>query len=666
MLFLRFKINLIMKKIKPFVFTLFLFVSNNFIGFAQNKTLFTLDKNPISVSEFEYIYKKNNINNKADYSRASLQEYLDLFINFKLKVKAAQESGADKDPALLEELQSYENQLFDSYLDKKVMDKLTEEAYKRSLQDISISHIYISIDPNNPKSIEEAKTNIDNVYGLLQKGGNFEELAKVYSMDRNSKDNGGLLGYFTTLQIAFKPIEDAAYSLKKGAYSAPILTEAGYHIVKVNDIRPANGRIKVALIKRLIPINDSLQELTKNKIDSIYAELKKGADFGEMAKKLSEDNYTNFNGGELDWFGIGQYNEIFENQAFALQKDQDISMPFKTKSAWYIIKRLEKSKIATYEEVKPILEAKIKKSSRYDLAKNAFADSLFANWQLKMDEGVLQNLKTKTLTGFEKNENNYVAVDQPKKVIYGANGYSIDENQLGHSIEENLSYSKGLAGESRFNAIYKRAFTDQMLNLYKSYLSNTNSDYGNLVKEYKEGILLFDQMEKNVWSKAMEDTTGLKNYFDNNRNKFNYNERALVSAFVFKDSKKAKAFSKLATKNKNWSDSLILEKLKSIGWVQNTDFTYDQLNIEKGNHPLSASILWVPGFTKAIAIPTKSEFGVFKTDAITPARQKEFDEVKGFVVAAYQEEIEKNWIKSLRNKYPVVVNQEVFEQLIKK
>ena len=141
---MRFKIKAIMTTIKPFIFTLFLVLINSLSIFGQEKTLFTIDKKPVSVSEFEYIYKKNNINNKADYSKASLQEYLDLFVNFKLKVKEAQESGADKDPVLMDELQSYENQLFESYLDKKIMDKLTEEAYKRSLQDVSISHIFIS------------------------------------------------------------------------------------------------------------------------------------------------------------------------------------------------------------------------------------------------------------------------------------------------------------------------------------------------------------------------------------------------------------------------------------------------------------------------------------------------------------------------------------------
>lgn len=661
---MRFKIKAIMTTIKPFIFTLFLVLINSLSIFGQEKTLFTIDKKPVSVSEFEYIYKKNNINNKADYSKASLQEYLDLFVNFKLKVKEAQESGADKDPVLMDELQSYENQLFESYLDKKIMDKLTEEAYKRSLQDVSISHIFISFDPNSPKSISEAKTNIDNVYSLLQGGSSFEELAKVYSMDKNSRDNGGLLGYFTALQIAYKPLEDIAYTIKKGTYSTPTMTEAGFHIVKVNDIRPANGRIKVAIIKRLISPFDSLQTKTKNQIDSIYAELKKGADFGDMARRLSEDNYTNFNGGELDWFGIGQYNETFENEAFALQKDLDMSLPFKTKTAWYIIKRLEKAKIATLDEVKPILETKIRKSSRYETAKNTFADSLFKNWNLKIDQLAFESLKSKTLNGFEKNENNYVMVDQPKSIIFGFNGYKIDENQLGHAIEDNLGYSKGLAGESRFNAIYTRAFTGQMLDLYRTYLINTNSDYGNLVKEYKEGILLFDQMEKNVWSKAMEDTTGLKNFFEKNRDKFKYNERAAVSAYSFKNAKKAKAFSKLALKNKNLSDSLALNILNSLGLKENTDFTVEQISVEKNNNALSSIILWVPGNTKSI--PTKDEFIVYKTNSISPARPKELEEVKGFVVAAYQEEIEKNWIKTLKLKYPVVINQGVLDELIKK
>lgn len=653
-----------MASFKPTLLTLAFIFAFIFSGIAQNKTIFTIDKEPVDVADFEYIYKKNNINNKADYSKASLQEYLDLFINFKLKVKEAEANDMDNNPAILDELQSYEDQLFESYLDKKIMDNLTAEAYKRSMEDVQIGHIFVSYDPNSPESIAESKNTLDKVYALLQKGESFEELAKVYSMDKNTRENGGVLGYFTSLQIAYKPLEDAAYNLKKGEFSTPIKTEAGYHIVKVLNNRPARGKIKIALIKRLISPYDSLQANNKFQIDSIYAELKKGADFGEMAKKLSEDNYTNFNGGELDWFGIGQYNETFENAAFDLLKDGDISMPFKTKTAWYIIKRLEKAKTPSFEDVKPIFETKIKKSNRYEVTKNTFADSLYTAWKMQIDQNVMDSFKSNVINGFETNTNLYAQSPEPKILMKGSNGYTINENQMGHSIEDNLQFSRNLYGESRFNDLYKRAFTAEMLTLYRTYLTNTNSDYGNLVKEYKEGILLFDQMEKNVWSKAIEDTTGLNNYFANNRSKFIYNERANTTIYTFSNEKKAKAFSKLAIKNKNWSDSVAIAKIQEMGLNETTDYTVESTTLEKGITPLSSTIVWAPGFSK----PTlnNGKFSVYQIHFILPTRQKEFNEVKGFVVAAYQEEVEKKWIQTLKEKYPVIVNQSVLDQLIKK
>ena len=631
----------------------------NFVVLSQEKTLFTIGGESVRVADFEYIYKKNNINNKADYSKASLQEYLDLYTNFKLKVKQAESEGMDKDPAILDELSSYENQLFDSWLDKKITDKLVQEAYDRSLYDVSVSHIFIGCDKNKPEDIQSAKKSIEAVYGLLKDGASFEETAKTYSFDKTSKEEGGYLGYYTALQINYKLFEDAAYNTPVGQFSKPFLTEMGWHIVKVNDKRAARGKIKVAIIKKLIPPFEDQQPIVAQQVDSIYNALRNGANFADLAKILSDDQFTNYNGGQLDWFGISQYAQVFEDAAFGLQKNGDICAPFKTKTAWYIIQRLDKTGIPTYEDAKPNLFSKVKKSDRYVNARYEMADSLYNAWHIKMDQTVYDSIKARTLVAFNNIPFAFPGAPTETTLFIGDNGINVSDNYFGRLIEGNFRFSKGLIAESKFNELFKIAKGEMVIELLKKKLPTTDADYGHLVKEYKDGILLFDQMEKNVWSVAMQDTTGLKNYFNANREKFKYADRANVTEFQFDDEKSAKSFLKLIKKYPSASDSTLLEKCKTLNLNTST-----KTEIIEKNQGISNQIKWIKGFS-AITNNTDT-YSIYKTNSIQPARLKEFDEVKGFVVAAYQDEIEKKWIADLKKKYPVVVNQSVFEGLIKK
>ncbi|MBX7227600.1 MAG: peptidylprolyl isomerase [Chitinophagales bacterium] len=632
----------------------------SFVVLSQEKTLFTIGGEPVNVADFEYIYKKNNINNKADYSKASLQEYLDLYTNFKLKVKEAESEGMDKDPAILDELSSYENQLFDSWLDKKITDKLVQEAYDRSQYDVSVSHIFIACDKNRPEEIQSTKKSIEAIYSLLVDGANFEETAKTYSSDKTSREEGGYLGYYTALQINYKAFEDAAYNTAVGKFSKPFQTEMGWHIVKVNDKRPARGKIKVAIIKKLIPPFEEQQPLVEKQVDSIYNALKNGASFADLAKTLSDDQFTNYNGGQLDWFGISQYAQVFEDAAFGLQKNGDICAPFKTKTAWYIIQRLDRAGIPTYEDAKPNLYSKVKKSDRYANARYEMADSLYNAWHIKIDQVVFDSIKARTLVAFNNIPFTFPGSATETTLFKGDNGIDVSDNYFGRLMEGNFRFSKGLISESKFTELFKIAKGEMVMELLKKRLPTTDADYGHLVKEYKDGILLFDQMEKNVWSVAMQDTTGLKNYFNNNREKFKYADRANVATYQFEDEKSAKSFLKLAKKYPTVNDSTLLEKCKAL----NIQTTLKTETIEKNGTGMSNQIKWTKGFSAVIKNDNK--FSVVRTNNILPARLKEFDEVKGFVVAAYQDEIEKKWIAALKKKYPVVVNQSVFEGLIKK
>ena len=178
----------------------------SFSSFAQksNQTsvIFTVAGEPVTVGEFEYVYTKNNINNQADYSEKSLTDYLSLYENFRLKVKEAEAMHLDTIPSLKNELEGYRKQLAKSYLtDKEITDKLIQEAYDRSKQEVNVSHILIGCDENaNPADTLAAYKKALEFRARLEKGEDFAKLAKEsaekHKGDPSAKDNGGLIGWF--------------------------------------------------------------------------------------------------------------------------------------------------------------------------------------------------------------------------------------------------------------------------------------------------------------------------------------------------------------------------------------------------------------------------------------------------------------------------------------
>jgi peptidyl-prolyl cis-trans isomerase SurA len=289
--------------------------------------LFSVANQPVHVSEFLYIYSKTN-RDKADFSKKSLEEYLDLYTKFKLKVKRAKDMRLDTIPALQKELEGYRKQLADSYLlDKEVTEKLIKEAYQRSLKDLSVSHIMVSLKQNpSPQDTALAYKRIMAIKGKLDGGSDFVKAAKSLSDDKSAKTNNGNIGYFTSpFPNGFYDFESAAYNLEKGTYSAPVRTPIGYHIIKVDDIRPARGEMEAAHI--LIRHKSPNPKMT---IDSIHSLLSSGQNFEDLAKIYSNDKSTASKGGYIGFFGISKYEKAFEDAAFALKADGDFTQPIET------------------------------------------------------------------------------------------------------------------------------------------------------------------------------------------------------------------------------------------------------------------------------------------------------------------------------------------------
>jgi len=502
--------------------------------FEDKTTMLKLGKYIVPTGEFRYVYNKNNSNADDAYTEKSVREYLDLYIKFKLKVIDAFEAGLDTTNAFKSELEGYRKQLAKPYLtEKNVTEQLVKEAYERMKEEVNASHILITVDQNaDPKDTLIAYNKIVDIRKKALAGGNFENLAKENSQDPSAKMNGGNLGYFSAMQMVY-PFEDAAYKTSKGSISQPVRTRFGYHIIKVLGRRPAQGTVTAAHI--MVKYNTGLSEedslAAKSKIDEIYSKLVKGGDFATLCAEFSDDQGSKANGGQLQPFSTGMMIPSFEEASFNLTKPNDFSKPFLTPYGWHIVKLIEKKPLDSFESMKAGLEQKVSKDSRADLNRAALVA------RLKKENGLNENaanLKaalakadTNLLAGkwaFKegKNLNNpLVTIKDRKFTIKDFYNY----------VKSNQQVSKSKEPQFVMNLMYKEFVDKCVVDYEESVLEDKKLDYRMLVKEYREGILLFTLMDTKVWTKAMEDTSGLKEFHAKNKDKYRWNQRANVAIY---------------------------------------------------------------------------------------------------------------------------------------
>jgi peptidyl-prolyl cis-trans isomerase SurA len=637
------------------IFTgLLTFISSLFLPLQADQTLMTLGGQPVSTDEFTYIYQKNNINNSADFSKASLESYLELFVNYKLKVREAVDMGMDTLPELAAEYKSYEQQLFDAYLSKQLMDPLVKKAYERSKFDIGISHIFIS------SNTEGAEQQIHSVHSRLKAGETFEKLAAEYSQDENSATQGGKIGYFTALQIGYPQLEDAAYNTEVGDFSMPVQTPIGFHIVKVFDKRQARGRIKVAVIKRVIPDQPAQASAVEKLVDSLYKMAVSGVDFGDLATRFSEDQKTNLGAGEMDWFGINTYAPAFEDAAFALKKDGEISKPFKTETSWYIIKRLMVTRELSFEEAEPVIKAKLQKSRQYAIAMESFMEQLQQSYRFNEYEEHAADFMQSVEEYVNRYPFKFQEVDNPQPIL-SINGKVYDTNEMGRVLNRVASKVVGKVSADRAAGLYDEAVKQVLLDKLREDLPNQNREYGALLEEYKNGVLIFDLTRTKVWTRAVSDSVGLAEFFDQNRNKYQWNKRAIGLKFITDDAsalQKIKSFSKAHAKAS-------IEEWKKVLQENGLDgVKAEPLMVELGAASQYPSFKWEKGIQEVDKEQDRSV--ILLVQEVRNPELKELNECRGFVIASYQEALDKAWVQSLREKYPVQINHQVFESLIKK
>ncbi len=485
---------------KKFSFLLFLLVSS--FSFAQkDKELFRINDKQVFVSEFEEVYKKNlDIVDNEDSK--NIDNYLNLYINYKLKVQEAYNLKLDTLKKYKRELEGYKKQLIAPYLqDEAYLERLVKESYTRKKTDVKVSHILIKIPKANSIEVDTSflYKQITDARERILKGESFESVAKEVSEDPSVKLNGGNLGYFSVFKMVY-PFEDMAYNTEKGAVSKPFKTRFGYHIIKVDDKRPSKGEFEVAHI-----LVRGKGTIGKTKIDSAYQKLKSGVDFNEVVKQYSEDVGTVSLGGKLPKFGTGSMVEPFENTVRELQSIGAYSKPFKTRFGWHIVKLLKKYPIGSFDEEKKELIRKVKSTSRATLSKQSVID------KLKKEYKVVEN--NQALIDFFNSNTHQLKKKDLKEVLFSIEDKNVYQKEFLKFIGHNHNPS--------IKSLYEKFKNHQIIEYFKEDLVNKEPAYKHTLLEYKEGLLLFDLMQKEIWDKSSKDTSGLKEFYLSNQDKYN-------------------------------------------------------------------------------------------------------------------------------------------------
>ncbi len=649
-----------MKKINLLLITL----AWNTLLFAQSPTLFTIGSEQVSKAEFERIYKKNN-SRETSTDAKSINEYLDLYVNFKLMVKEAKTLGMDTLEGFVRELSGYKKQLSQPYLtDKNVSDGLIKEAFDRMGWEVRCSHILVLVDENAlPKDSLTAFRKIDSIRQLVLKGQPFDSVAKAASEDPSAKFNFGDLGYFTVFNLIYS-FENYAYKEPVGQVSLPFRTRFGYHIIQVKDRRKARPDMQVAHIM-LKPTKLAMNKgMDKVRIDSLYNRLKAGADFGELAKQYSEDEQTAKNGGVLNNLTSigGPWPTEFKDAAYSLQNPGDYCQPVESSFGWHIIKFISRKPLPTFDESKDQLKNRISRDQRAEVNRAAMVD------RIKKEYGF--NESKNTVDAFFNLDSANLRKDLPagrwsadslwkhEKVMFVLGARRFTQKDFKDYVTDYQSPRQRSAAQAVLAGMYKDFVNFQCLSYEESKLESKYEDFRNLLQEYHDGILLFDLKDKKVWSKSVSDSTGLQNFYDLNKSNYMWKDRVDATIYECNDAKVAKKVKKLVKKGIA-QDSI----LKNLNAQNPLNLTAKTAKYERGENPWLDSVGWTTGIR--LFNEPSGRVKLVQVREILPAQPKKLTEAKGIITSDYQQYLEKEWVKELRQKYPVKVDEAVKANLFK-
>ncbi|KJD33602.1 peptidylprolyl isomerase [Tamlana nanhaiensis] len=618
----------------------------------QNEILFTVDETPVYTSEFLRVYNKN-LDLVQDESQKDVDAYLKLFVNYKLKLKEAYALGYDKGASYLRELSNYKKQLAKSFMkDTKVTDALVEEAYERISYDINANHILVKLaETASPQDTLAAYKKIETLRDRALKEG-FEKVRQ--EVHNGQTIYGEKLGYFSGFKMVYN-FETAAFNTPVGNISKPFRTRFGYHIVNVLDKRPSRGERTVAHIMLVNKSNST--ESPEAKIQDIYQKLNQGENFEALAKQFSDDKSTASNGGKLAPIVGGQLrSQEFEDVAFSLENVGDYSKPFQSAYGWHIVKLYNKKPIPDFESIKPELINKVERDDRSKLIDEALTSKLKDHYNITTSPDLSYFESILTNDYFNR------TWALPEDFQVGNPLVKIGKRQFSykHFGDYLVRAQRALTPKTSLKALvaskYDSFLNENLVRYHENNLEDENEEFANIVTEYRDGLLLFDLMEKNIWNAASKDTLEVKAFYENH--KTNYISEEKIDAVVASSSNK-KALKKVANWFKKGYD---IEKIKPlVNTEDNIVVLFSSGILDKNHQTLPENLVFQKGISKILK--HNDAYVVVKTNDILPKKQQTFTEAKGAVINDYQQEKETNWVNSLHEKYQVKINEEVLEKV---
>lgn len=634
------------------------------VAMAQNSSqaLLTVDGRAVDKDELVYLISKgkNTDSPSSGVSREEFEENLDLFINYKLKVREAEALGLDQTEEFSREFGSFKETLIYPYLIKNSLEEgELRKAYSRMQEVVRASHILFQFPPNasSEDSLIVLKMAL-KVRGETENGGSINELAVQYSDDPSAKVNKGDLGYFTSLQMV-QPFEDAAYNLQVGQLSDPVLSSFGYHIIQVKDRQPNPGQVRVSHILVRFDAEDPTQEENaRRKISDIYAEIQKESTIWEdIVKTFSEDPATSERGGILPWFGVGNMIPEFEMAAFSLAEIGEVSPPLKTQYGYHILRLEEKKPIASYEEMEESIRSRILRDSRSGMIQSQVVAIQKARYGFVENEtSVLslgQSLNSTSKSTFEAS---LTANSQENSPLFTLQGKNYTASDLASFMKGKENSPKITGGT--FDIWYDRFVAEILAETEERDLEANNKEYQMLLKEYRDGILLFSLMNQEVWQKGITDSLGQVDFYKKNIDRYQWKNR--VEAFIVKVLDRSQLETARKSLSGNGYNQTMIQAFNA-NYQANSPLAYqtesgafeyrDHQVLSKVNLEQSYQEIEVDGTLYLVILGQKF-----------PAEARKFEESRGLVIRDYQEYLDKTLIQSLKSKYPIQINPQVKEE----
>nr|WP_317631761.1 peptidylprolyl isomerase [uncultured Flavobacterium sp.] len=643
-------------KLNSFILGLLL-TSSTFLT-AQNKVLFKINEKPFYTDEFVRVYNKN-LDLVKDESQKEVNNYLDLFVGYKLKVEKAYKEGLDQGLAYQNELKSHRDQLAKNYLnDSEVTQQLLDEAYERYKHEVKASHILLSIEENASEAeVKKIYNKAIEIRNKALKGEDFGKLAQEFSSDPSAKQNQGDLGYFTVFKMVY-PFETAAFETAVGAISMPVRTQFGYHIIKTFDKRLNRGEVTVKHI--MIAEKDGNTLEIEQQAKDIYKQILAGNSFEELAKNHSNDKSSSTRGGLMAPFRSGDIAfEDFEDQAFLLKNKGDVSQPFKTSLGWHIIKLESKKGIEPFEDVKFQFEGRIARDSRSQKIQLALSDRAKKEYQYqtypKNIEALTKVISGKKLdSGWDFDQTSTLA-QQPVLTINKDKVLNV--NDFVKFITRQTKNSSNVKPIYKFvNDSYQKYIDSEIIAYYDAKLESRNPEFKYIVDEYKDGLLIFELLEKDIWNVAKTDTVALQNYYNLNQAKYVLPKRYDAEVFSTKNKKTANKVLKLIKKGKS------IDEIKATFNTENDIQVMVRTDVfNELDHALPKPL----NDSKKVngLIQENEYFYIVKINQVLPAAQQTFEEAKQRVISDYQQELEQGWVSRLKSEFDVKLDQEVFNEV---